>query len=114
LEWEESHLLEVTFDFDFKREEYKLKFETIFILADVGGFFGNPDTDLLIRWYQAGAFQPFFRAHAHIDTKRREPWLFGEPATSLIRTAVQQRYKIMPYLYTLFWESSQNGKPIMR
>lgn len=46
--------------------------------ADVGGFFGNPEEELLVRWYQAGAFYPFFRGHAHLDTKRREPWLFGE------------------------------------
>ncbi|RVW28249.1 putative glucan 1,3-alpha-glucosidase [Vitis vinifera] len=45
--------------------------------ADVGGFFGNPETELLVRWYQLGAYYPFFRAHAHHDTKRREPWLFG-------------------------------------
>lgn len=45
--------------------------------ADVGGFFGNPEPELLVRWYQLGAFYPFFRAHAHHDTKRREPWLFG-------------------------------------
>ncbi|KAJ3233308.1 hypothetical protein HDU81_002349 [Chytriomyces hyalinus] len=82
--------------------------------ADVGGFFGNPDADLLVRWYQMAAFQPFFRAHAHIDTKRREPWLFGEPYTSTIREAVRRRYRILPYLYTLFWESNQNGAPVMR
>ena len=41
--------------------------------ADVGGFFGNPSTELLVRWYQAAAYQPFFRAHAHLETKRREP-----------------------------------------
>lgn len=45
--------------------------------ADVGGFFGNPDAELLVRWYQLGAYYPFFRGHAHHDTKRREPWLFG-------------------------------------
>ncbi|KAJ3031929.1 UNVERIFIED_CONTAM: hypothetical protein HDU68_010009 [Siphonaria sp. JEL0065] len=82
--------------------------------ADVGGFFGNPDTELLIRWYQTAAYQPFFRAHAHIDTKRREPWLFGEPYTGLIRESVRRRYRILPYLYTLFWEASQNGSPVMR
>ncbi|KAL0350372.1 UNVERIFIED_CONTAM: putative glucan 1,3-alpha-glucosidase [Sesamum radiatum] len=51
--------------------------------ADVGGFFGNPDTELLVRWYQLGAYYPFFRAHAHHDTKRREPWLFGKDCKSL-------------------------------
>nr|KAJ3422824.1 hypothetical protein HK105_006120 [Polyrhizophydium stewartii] len=82
--------------------------------ADVGGFFGNPEPDLLVRWYQTAAFQPFFRAHAHIDTKRREPWLFGEPYTSLIREAIRRRYKLLPYLYTLFSESSRTGNPVMR
>ena len=82
--------------------------------ADVGGFFGNPEPELLVRWYQLGAFQPFFRAHAHIDTKRREPWLFGEPYTGLIRHAIRERYKILPYVYTLAWESYQTGAPIMR
>jgi hypothetical protein len=39
--------------------------------ADVGGFFGEPSAELFTRWYQAGAFTPFFRGHAHLDTKRR-------------------------------------------
>jgi len=85
-----------------------------FIGADVGGFFGNPDAELLIRWYQAAAYQPFFRAHAHIDSKRREPWLFGEEATGHIRNAIVGRYAILPYLYTLFHESSFDGTPVMR
>ncbi|KAJ7295993.1 hypothetical protein O6H91_Y150800 [Diphasiastrum complanatum] len=82
--------------------------------ADVGGFFGNPDSELLTRWYQLGAFYPFFRAHAHLDTKRREPWLFGEPYTSLIRNAIDTRYALLPYYYTLFKEASTTGVPVMR
>ena len=39
--------------------------------ADVGGFFGEASAELFTRWYQAGAFTPFFRGHAHHDTKRR-------------------------------------------
>ena len=46
--------------------------------ADVGGFFGNPDAELQTRWNQVATFYPFFRGHAHLDAKRREPWLFGE------------------------------------
>lgn len=53
--------------------------------ADIGGFFGSPDPELLSRWYQAAVFSPFFRGHAHIDSPRREPWLFGEPWTAIIR-----------------------------
>jgi len=82
--------------------------------ADVGGFFGDPDAQLLTRWYQAAVFQPFLRAHAHIDSKRREPWLFGEPYTSIIRAAVRQRYAYLPYIYTLFYLNSVTGFPIMR
>merc|ERR1712003_54664 len=41
-----------------------------FVGADVGGFFGNPPTELLVRWYQVGVLQPFLRARAHIDTRR--------------------------------------------
>ncbi len=42
-----------------------------FVGADVGGFFGNPDAELMTRWVQAGAYQPFFRGHAHHDSQRR-------------------------------------------
>ncbi|GAB0201999.1 neutral alpha-glucosidase AB [Grus japonensis] len=82
--------------------------------ADVGGFFKNPEAELLVRWYQAGAFQPFFRAHAHLDTARREPWLFGEENAALIRAAVRQRYALLPYWYTAFYRSHRQGLPVMR
>mmetsp|Transcript_9869 Transcript_9869/g.15850 ORF Transcript_9869/g.15850 Transcript_9869/m.15850 type:complete len:631 (+) Transcript_9869:43-1935(+) len=82
--------------------------------ADVGGFFGDPNRELLLRWYQVGAFYPFFRGHGHIDTKRREPWLFGEPWTSLIREAIRTRYRLLPYVYSLFHEASTEGVPVMR
>lgn len=82
--------------------------------ADVGGFFGNPDEELFYRWYQAGAYQPFFRAHSHIDTRRREPWLTSEPTKLLIRDAIRQRYTFLPLWYTLFFEHERNGVPVMR
>ncbi|KAM7513895.1 hypothetical protein LguiA_003478 [Lonicera macranthoides] len=82
--------------------------------ADVGGFFGNPEPELLVRWYQLGAFYPFFRAHAHHDTKRREPWLFGERNTELMREAIHIRYMLLPYFYTLFREANTTGVPVVR
>ncbi|KAF7661004.1 hypothetical protein LDENG_00270350 [Lucifuga dentata] len=82
--------------------------------ADVGGFFKTPSSELLVRWYQAGAYQPFFRAHAHLDTPRREPWLFGPENTALIRTAVRQRYTLLPYWYQLFYHAYLTGEPVMR
>uniref|UniRef100_A0A8C3SWR3 Glucosidase II alpha subunit n=2 Tax=Chelydra serpentina TaxID=8475 RepID=A0A8C3SWR3_CHESE len=82
--------------------------------ADVGGFFKSPDAELLVRWYQVGAYQPFYRAHAHLDTVRREPWLFGEENKALIRAAIRQRYALLPYWYTTFYHSYRSGQPVMR
>ncbi|KAK4565867.1 glucosidase II [Recurvomyces mirabilis] len=82
--------------------------------ADVGGFFGNPSKELLTRWYQAGAFYPFFRGHAHIDTRRREPYLAGEPYTQIITQALRLRYSLLPAWYTAFHEAHTNGAPILR
>jgi alpha 1,3-glucosidase len=82
--------------------------------ADVGGFFGNPSVEMLIRWYQAGAFMPFFRAHAHIDTKRREPFLFDEPYKGIMRDIIQLRYQMLSVWYTAFYEASVSGIPTMR
>ena len=82
--------------------------------ADVGGFFGNPTPELLTRWYQAGIFNPFFRAHAHIDSRRREPYLSQAPHKGLITQAIRLRYSLLPTWYTAFWESSITGQPIVR
>lgn len=82
--------------------------------ADIGGFFGNPDPTLLVRWYQVGAYYPFFRGHAHHDTKRREPWLFGERNTALMSEAIHTRYVYLPYYYTLFREANVSGTPVVR
>ncbi|KAJ9118822.1 hypothetical protein QFC24_006021 [Naganishia onofrii] len=82
--------------------------------ADVGGFFGNPTPEMLIRWYQAGAFMPFFRAHAHIDTKRREPYLYDEPYKGIMRETIRLRYTMLPIWYTAFHEASTTGIPTMR
>jgi len=83
--------------------------------ADVGGFFGNPDAELMIRWYQAAVWQPFFRSHAHIDTKRREPWVFGDDKMAYMRDAIKTRYNILPLYYTLFYELEKvTGLPPMR
>lgn len=82
--------------------------------ADVGGFFENPTNELLTRWYQAGAFYPFFRAHAHIDSKRREPWIAGGIYTPIMADAIKLRYKLLPTFYTAFRESSVTGTPVLK
>ncbi|CAI4213843.1 unnamed protein product [Parascedosporium putredinis] len=82
--------------------------------ADVGGFFGNPDIDLQTRWYQSGAFYPFFRGHAHIDARRREPYLAPEPHKTIIASALRLRYSLLPAWYTAFFHAHRDGSPIVR
>lgn len=82
--------------------------------ADVGGFFGNPSKELLTRWYQAGAFYPFFRAHAHIDTRRREPYLQPEYERGIITQALRLRYALLPTWYTAFHAASTSGAPVVQ
>lgn len=82
--------------------------------ADVGGFFGNPSKELLTRWYQTGIFYPFFRAHAHIDTRRREPYLAGQPYLDIITDAIRLRYQLLPAWYTAFHRASVDGSPIIK
>lgn len=82
--------------------------------VDIGGFSGSPDADLYLRWFQMATFLPFFRTHSSVGTKPREPWLFGETITSIIRKFLKLRYKLIPYLYSLAWETSQTGFPPIR
>jgi len=85
-----------------------------YIGADVGGFFKNPEPELLYRWHQLGIWYPFYRAHAHLETARREPWLFGQEVTDIIRDTVTTRYRMLPYLYTATALFAMRGEPIIR
>lgn len=82
--------------------------------ADVGGFVGCPDAELFAEWMELGSLQPFFRNHSAKEACRREPWLFGAAIQARAKRAVERRYRLLPYLYTLFQESSLTGAPIMR
>ncbi|KAF7325290.1 Glycoside hydrolase family 31 protein [Mycena venus] len=82
--------------------------------SDVGGFFGNPEPEMLVRWYQVGIFNPFLRAHAHIDTKRREPFLLEQPYKGIVKDLLRLRYTMLPVWYTAFRETSVTGVPVLR
>jgi alpha-glucosidase len=82
--------------------------------TDIGGFSGEPDGELFTRWIQMGTFSPFMRAHSAGDTKEREPWSFGEPFTAINRKFIELRYRLIPYLYSTFWEHHRYGFPILR
>lgn len=82
--------------------------------ADVGGFLFNPDADLFGRWMALGAFYPFSRGHACAGTINKEPWAFGQKVEDVSRMALERRYVLLPYYYTLLYEASETGMPIMR
>jgi alpha-glucosidase len=82
--------------------------------ADVGGFFGSASPDLLTRWFQLGAFQPFFRNHCFQESAPREPWLDGPDHEAIRRRFVEERYRLLPYLYTLAEETARTGVPMLR
>ena len=82
---------------------------------DVGGFAGPvPDAELLVRWVQNGVFSPRFimnswKPGGEVNT----PWLHPE-AIAPIRAAIRFRYRLMPYLYTLFRRAHALGEPMLR
>jgi alpha-glucosidase len=82
--------------------------------VDIGGFSGSPDAELYLRWFQMSTFLPLFRTHSAVGTKPREPWVFGEPTTSILRNFLRLRYKLLPYLYTLACDTTQTGFPPIR
>lgn len=82
--------------------------------SDIGGFAHDSSGELLVRWTQVGAFLPYFRNHSALDTKRQEPWAFGEKYESIMRKYIQLRYKWLPHLYNLFRETTVTGVPVMR
>jgi alpha-glucosidase len=82
--------------------------------ADVGGFAGTPQRDLLTKWFEIGAFQPIDRDHTEKWTGDQEPWVGGPEAEAIRRRFIEERYRLMPYLYTIAEESSRTGVPIER
>jgi alpha-glucosidase len=85
-----------------------------FVGVDIGGFWNASNGELLTRFTQLGALLPLCRNHNAQDNPDQEPWAFGEPYESACRQAIEQRYRLMPYLYTLFHEAATSGAPIIR
>ncbi len=85
-----------------------------FMCANIGGFWENCTGELLVRFAQLGAFLPLCWNHNATGNVPQEPWAFGEPYESAYRKAIEQRYRLLPYLYNVFHEASVNGTPIIR
>jgi alpha-glucosidase len=82
--------------------------------ADVSGFAGGPSADLLTRWFEIGAFYPVFRDHSAKGEPRVEPWVDGPEHLAIRRRWVEERYRLLPYLYALADTNARTGDPIMR
>ena len=83
--------------------------------CDIGGFRDTPTPELLTRWMQAGVFYPIMRAHSSIDAGvAHYPWLFGQEAEDALRKALDLRYRLIPYYYSLAHETYATGIPLMR
>lgn len=81
---------------------------------DIGGYKGYGSPELYARWLGFGALLPFARSHAEKGVPAKEPWAFGPAVTATARRAIEARYRVMPYLYTVFREASRTGLPVAR
>lgn len=81
---------------------------------DVGGFVGDANNKLFARWVSIGAFSPFFRGHSMINSRDSEPWAYGEEVEQISRNYIRFRYRLLPYIYSLFYEASETGMPVQR
>jgi alpha-glucosidase len=81
---------------------------------DIGGFAGTPPPDLLTRWIELGAFNPIDRDHTEFGSADQEVWVHGPEQEAIRRRYIEERYRLLPYLYTVTEESLRAGLPIMR
>lgn len=81
---------------------------------DVGGFAIDPenpiDEELYVRWLQLGLFSPVLRTHSQAFA---EPYLYPEHQ-DILKPIIQDRYRWLPYNYTLAYENATKGWPAVR
>lgn len=82
--------------------------------ADICGFDGNTTEELCVRWMQLGAFYPFMRNHNDRGNRPQEPYVFGKKAQAAMRSALNLRYSLLPFLYTLFHHAHISAETVAR
>ena len=87
--------------------------------TDIGGFFRPEDQytsqkyhELLVRWYEYGAFCPIFRVHGY--KSNAEPWNYGPEVERVFLKYDDLRYRLLPYIYSAAWGVTQRGETLMR
>jgi len=83
---------------------------------DIGGHLGNSiDPEMYTRWLQYGGFSPVMRTHSSKSgALNKEPWVFAEEYTNVIRQTVRQRYEMAPYIYTMARKGYDEGIALCR
>lgn len=83
--------------------------------SDLGGFAGGEtfDKEMYIRWLQYGVFQPIYRPHAQ-DNIAPEVVYHDKETQDILRKFIKLRYQLLPYNYTLAYQNSTSGMPLMR
>jgi alpha-glucosidase len=82
--------------------------------ADVGGYVGDPSPELLTKWLEIAAFQPIDRDHTEKGSGDQEPWVGGPEHEAIRRKFIEERYRLLPYIYTTSEETSRTGLPMLR
>jgi alpha-glucosidase len=85
-----------------------------FVGADIGGFRGNCNAELFVRWMQYGTLTPFCRNHSEIGNVDQYAWTWGDTVLELVRDAIALRYRLLPYLYSAFVRATETGAPVQR
>jgi alpha-glucosidase len=85
-----------------------------YVTCDIGGFYRETTPHLLTRWMEAGVFFPVMRSHSVDTVVPHFPWLFGDEAENAMRKALELRYRLIPYIYSLAHHAHETGVPIMR
>ncbi|MFG0306996.1 MAG: TIM-barrel domain-containing protein [Phycisphaerales bacterium JB040] len=85
-----------------------------FVGPDLGGFMKEGTPEMMAKWWGLGAMLPFCRGHVEKGRLHKEPWAFGPEVEATIRRALERRYRLLPYFYTLFREAHETGLPVMR
>jgi len=85
-----------------------------FVGSDVGGFGGDCPSELMNRWIEVAVFSPLLRNHSSCGSMYQEPYRYDEKTVANYRKWVYFRYRLVPYIYDLFYEHTQNGLPLIR
>jgi alpha-D-xyloside xylohydrolase len=77
---------------------------------NVGGYDDYPE--LYTRWFEYATFLPIFRTHG--SRLYNEVWSYGKQAEPILEKYLRLRYQLLPYIYSLGYQTNQTGAPFMR